>query len=43
MLEFLTMMSVIAMIFCTATVLVALVASGLMRIAQSFKAKKSKI
>ena len=39
MLEFITMLSVMAMIFCVATVMVALIAGGLMKVRQAMKKK----
>ncbi len=39
MLEFITMLSVIAMVFCTATVFVALIAGGLLKVTRALKSK----
>ena len=39
MLEFITMLSVIAMVFCTATVFVALIAGGLLKATRALKSK----
>ena len=39
MLEFITMLSVVAMIFCAATVFVALVAGGLFKASRAMKKK----
>ena len=39
MLEFITMLSVVAMVFCAATVFVALVAGSLMKISRALKRK----
>ena len=39
MLEFITMLSVIAMIFCAATVFVALIASGILKTARALRPK----
>ena len=39
MLEFITMLSVIAMVFCAATVFVALIAGGLLKAARAMKGK----
>ena len=40
MAEFLTMMSVIAMIFCVATVFVALISGAALKVFQLFKKQK---
>lgn len=39
MLEFITMLSVIALVFCAATVFVALIASGILRTARAMGRK----
>ena len=39
MLEFITMLSVVAMIFCAATVFVALIAGGLLKASRAMKKK----
>ena len=39
MLEFITMLSVVAMVFCAATVFVALIAGGLLKAARAMKRK----
>ncbi len=39
MLEFITMLSVIAMVFCAATVFVALIAGGLLKATRALKRK----
>ncbi len=39
MLEFITMLSVVAMVFCAATVFVALIAGGLMKASRALKAR----
>ena len=39
MLEFITMLSVIAMVFCAATVFVALIAGGLLKASRALKSK----
>ena len=39
MLEFITMLSVVAMIFCAATVFVALIAGGLFKASRAMKKK----
>ena len=41
MLEFITMMSVVAMIFCAATVFVSLIAGGVLKAFQLFKRQKA--
>jgi len=38
-LEFITMLSIVAMVFCVATVLVALVAGSLMKVSRALKKK----
>ncbi|MDF1535812.1 MAG: hypothetical protein P1S46_04825 [bacterium] len=42
MLEFITMLSVIAMVFCAATVFVALLAGGLLKVSRALKRKEAK-
>ena len=42
MLEFITMLSVIAMVFCAATVFVALIAGGLLTASRALKRKTAK-
>jgi hypothetical protein len=42
MLEFITMLSVIAMVFCAATVFVALIAGGLLKASRALKRKTAK-
>ena len=39
MLEFITMLSVMAMAFCAATVFVALIAGGLLKVSRALRAK----
>jgi hypothetical protein len=39
MLEFITMLSVVAMIFCAATVFVALIAGGLLKVSRAMRKK----
>ena len=39
MLEFVTMLAVIALVFCTATVFVALIAGGILKATQAMKEK----
>lgn len=39
MLEFVTMLSVMAMVFCAATVFVALIAGGLLKASRALRAK----
>ena len=39
MLEFITMLSVVAMVFCAATVFVALIAGGLLKVSRAMKRK----
>ncbi|MGD8353421.1 MAG: hypothetical protein PVJ01_04570 [Pseudomonadota bacterium] len=39
MLEFITMLSVMAMVFCVATVFVALIAGGILRASRALRAK----
>jgi len=41
MLEFLVMMSVMAMVFCAATVIVSLISGVLLKTFQAFKQKKA--
>ncbi|MDF1535262.1 MAG: hypothetical protein P1S46_02025 [bacterium] len=41
MLEFITMLSVIAMVFCAATVFVALLAGGLLKVSRALKRKET--
>ena len=42
MLEFITMLSVIAMVFCAATVFVALIAGGLLKASRALKSRTAK-
>jgi hypothetical protein len=42
MLEFITMLSVIAMVFCAATVFVALIAGGLLKASRALKERAAK-
>jgi hypothetical protein len=37
MLEFITMLSVVALVFCVATVFVALIAGGLLKVSRALK------
>ena len=39
MLEFITMLSVVAMVFCAATVFVALIAGGLLKASRALRAR----
>ena len=41
MLEFITMLSVVAMIFCAATVFVALIAGGVLKVSSAMRKKAS--
>ena len=41
MLEFITMLSVVALVFCAATVFVALIAGGLLKASRALKSKAS--
>ena len=40
--EFITMLSVIAMVFCAATVFVALIAGGLLKASRALKSRTAK-
>jgi hypothetical protein len=42
MLEFVTMLSIVALVFCAATVFIALVAGGLFKATQALKGKTRK-
>jgi hypothetical protein len=42
MLEFITMLSVMAMVFCAATVFVALIAGGLLKTVRALKSRTAK-
>ena len=42
MLEFITMLSVIAMVFCAATVFVALIAGGILKATRALKSRTAK-
>jgi hypothetical protein len=39
MLEFVSMLAIVALVFCTATVFVALIAGGILKVSQSMKQK----
>jgi hypothetical protein len=42
MLEFITMLSVVAMVFCAATVFVALIAGGLLKATHALKSRTAR-